>query len=60
MPIEDRTGVCRICQGPAYRHPSRANNIPDRWVHRSTADWIDNPHEVDPVPSTPSEEETTP
>jgi hypothetical protein len=50
MAIEDRRGWCRTCGGPAYRHPSRANNIPDRWTHRRTSDWITNPHEVDPIP----------
>lgn len=58
MPIEDRTGTCATCQGRAYRHPSRSGNIPDRWLHRDTKDWINNPHEVDPIPSTPPQEES--
>jgi hypothetical protein len=51
MAIEDRRGTCRTCNGPAYRYPSLSNDIPDRWAHRRTADWRDNPHEVDPIPN---------
>lgn len=59
MAIENRNGTCRTCNGRAYRQPSRANNIPDRWVHRNTADWINNPHEVDPMPDVDGKEQDT-
>lgn len=60
MGIEKRSGTCKTCSGPAYRVPNRMNT-PDRWVHRRTADWINNPHEVDPQPddeTTDTEEDT--
>jgi len=53
--IEDRTGTCATCSGRAYRHPNLIDGTPDRWVHRDTKDWINNPHEVDPVPNTPGD-----
>lgn len=57
MPIENRRGTCKTCHGPVYRHPNR-QNTPDRWTHQRTADWINNPHEVDPDPEQPQEEPT--
>lgn len=51
MPIENRHGVCAVCDGPIYRHPSQSDQIRDRWTHRRTADWITNPHEPQPKES---------
>lgn len=49
--IENRSGTCRTCGGPAYRVPNQIPDTPDRWVHRNTADWIGERHDVDPAPA---------
>lgn len=51
MAVEDRTGQCRTCGGPAYRIPNRLPGTADQWVHRRTSDWLVNPHDVDPEPA---------
>lgn len=47
---DNRRGTCRTCNGPAMRVPNKMPDQPDGWVHRRTADWLTNPHDVDPIP----------
>jgi hypothetical protein len=49
-PLEKRVGVCATCNGRIYRYPHPTAGEPDRWAHRDTSDWIDNPHEAAPQP----------
>lgn len=57
MATENRHGTCLTCKGPIYRHPYPGGGHPDRWSHRRTADWVDNPHEAQPAPEPEQSEE---
>lgn len=54
MAVEDHTGRCRTCGGPAYRVPNQLPDTPDRWVHLNARDWSGDAHDVDPQPAEPN------
>lgn len=50
MAMETRDGTCKTCDGKIWRYPHpEPDQFPDKWAHLNRADWIDNPHEAEPV-----------
>ncbi|OCB59679.1 hypothetical protein A5722_04705 [Mycobacterium vulneris] len=46
-PGRNRRGECKHCHGQIYRYP--LGDSFGAWSHLDTADWIENPHNPEPV-----------
>lgn len=52
-----RSGKCRKCDGPIRYYPrpgvdedtAEADEAVGNWAHMNSADWLDDPHEPDPI-----------
>ena len=55
-PRRQRAGRCKVCQGAARFYPKPLDQAAvaadadavSEWVHLNPADWLANPHPVDP------------
>lgn len=46
-PGRNRRGECKHCAGQIYRYP--LGDTMGSWAHLNRADWIDSPHDPEPI-----------
>lgn len=53
MPRPERTGVCGRCHGKIRYYPHFSGDVDfGSWAHLDRADWIEDPHDPEPIPET--------